>query len=116
MSISALQDGSSPSFAASGSSEDHFSEELLRHIDMQQGFWLAMTKVIEANNEALSTSKMVLYSMQERDQLQTMLDNMKELALFVGARRQQDLLRLHRRLEQALAFYDNFFEVSMGSA
>jgi len=93
---------------AGDSLEDSWSPELRQHIEVQLGFWLAMIKVIESNNQVLGTSRMVSYSPEEREQLKIMGEHMQELALSVGAQRREQVLLLRKRLQDALDAYDNF--------
>ncbi|QAA94912.1 hypothetical protein [Pollutimonas thiosulfatoxidans] len=93
---------------AGDSLEDSWSPELRQHIEVQLGFWLAMIKVIESNNQVLGTSAMVSYSTEEREQLKIMGQHMQELAMSVGPHRGEQVLLLRKRLQDALDVYDDF--------
>lgn len=90
------------------SSEDLWSPGLRLDMARQCEMWANIATKIELNADVLGTSRMKLYSQDERDALAAMMANMKQLLGRVSGDLGQSIEFTYTRLEAALQAYDAF--------
>lgn len=87
--------------------QEEWSVELLADVDRQYELWAGMLTKITQNLARAGTPKMVVYSSEEREQLQIMVDNMKQLAGCIGGERAKKITTLHGKALFVLGSYDD---------
>lgn len=87
-----------------------WSLELLVDIDRQCGLWTGMLTKLTQNLAWAGTPQMVVYSPEEREQLDIMVSSMTQLSSCIGGERAEKIAALHRKTLLVLSAYDDLMD------